>query len=1022
MCLLCFFPVLAAGQSSEHIEGLHENRPTTFALKGAKVVVSPGRTVEATIVVHNGRVASVGGEVPPHAREIDVSGKTIYPGFIDSFSEVEPPTTDPKGSPYWNRNVTPQIDVAKFYEAESSTDKKYRGQGFVARLVAPSGGVVKGQSVLVQTNEQPAKHAIVGTGALHIRLTVRRRQGSGDRRAPYPNSPMGAYTLARQAFFDTDWYRNAWKAVKTDRSIAIPEKNDALKEMLSYLGGDNPVIIDSSNELYALRADRFAREFGLDVIVNGSGNEYRRLNDIVKTGRTVIVPLNFPQPPNVATAESAMNVSLESLMHWDLAPENPAKLQAAGVPIVFTANGLKKTSDFLKHLRKAVSRGLPKEAALAALTERPAKLFGVSELLGSIEPGKLASFVVTEGDIFEKEAKVVETWVGGHRFEANKPPERDIIGNWKLAVAGKEPREYDLVVTGDADEPKATAMKPGADKKDAVKLSRIGLKDVQVSGTFLGKDLGVDGVVRFSAVLDEASENGMGHVTWPDDTKSSLTLTRVEADAEEPEDEKEKEEGKDDDSRKNQPSSFPINYPLGAFGRSEAAKTETVLFTNATIWTCGPKGIIEGGSILIADGEVKAVGKGLAAPEGARTQDLNGMHITPGIIDCHSHMATDGGVNESAQAITAEVRIGDFIDCDDITIYRQLAGGVTSSNILHGSANPIGGQNQVIKLRWGTNPETMKFHQAPQGVKFALGENVKQSNWSNPTGRYPQTRMGVEQLFRDEFSTAAEYRKRWNAWKANRSGMPPRYDLELEAISEILEGSRWIHCHSYRQDEILALIRVLDEYDITIGTFQHILEGYKVADAMKKHGAMASAFSDWWAYKFEVYDSIPHGGALMHQQGVVVSFNSDDGELATHLNQEAAKAVKYGGVSPEEALKFVTLNPAKQLRIDQHVGSLEVGKHADLVVWSASPLSNFARAEQTWVDGRNYFSRVDDAIELQKTRKMRAALVQKILMSGEEMREPGVGDGDPAALWPREDLFCGHHQHQHDELHDHDHE
>ena len=243
-------------------------------------------------------------------------------------------------------------------------------------------------------------------------------------------------------------------------------------------------------------------------------------------------------------------------------------------------------------------------------------------------------------------------------------------------------------------------------------------------------------------------------------------------------------------------------------------------------------------------------------------------------------------------------------------------------------------------------------------------------------------------------------------------GLPPRRDLELDALREIVEGHRWIHCHSYRQDEILALLRILEEYDVTIGTFQHILEGYKVADEMAKHGAMASAFSDWWAYKFEVYDAIPHAGALMHKQGVVVSFNSDDGELARHLNQEAAKAIKYGGVPREEALKFVTLNPARQLRIEHLVGSLEPGKHADFVIWNGDPLSNFTRCEQTWIDGRRYFQRDEDAQMLALSLQKRNTLIQKILSSREDMRKVGERDFDPAALWPRYDEFCHHFNHQ----------
>jgi N-acetylglucosamine-6-phosphate deacetylase len=341
-------------------------------------------------------------------------------------------------------------------------------------------------------------------------------------------------------------------------------------------------------------------------------------------------------------------------------------------------------------------------------------------------------------------------------------------------------------------------------------------------------------------------------------------------------------------------------------------QVEALVIQNTTLWTAGPAGILRDADMIVRRGRIEAIGIDLPVPEGAVVIDGSKFEVSPGLIDCHSHMATDSGVNEGTQAVTAEVRIGDFINAEDVTIYRQLAGGLTAANVLHGSANPIGGQNQVIKLRWGRPYEELKFQNAPAGVKFALGENVKQSNWTDANRtRYPQSRMGVEQLFRDRFNAARDYEKAWKDWNASPKGLPPRRDLELDALVEILRGQRWIHCHSYRQDEILALIRVCDDYGITIGSLQHILEGYKVAEAIAKHGATASSFSDWWAYKFEVYDAIPHNGALMHQQGIVVSFNSDDAELGRHMNHEAAKAVKYGGVDPHSALQFVTLNPAR---------------------------------------------------------------------------------------------------------------
>ncbi|MGI9241323.1 MAG: amidohydrolase family protein, partial [Verrucomicrobiales bacterium] len=329
--------------------------------------------------------------------------------------------------------------------------------------------------------------------------------------------------------------------------------------------------------------------------------------------------------------------------------------------------------------------------------------------------------------------------------------------------------------------------------------------------------------------------------------------------------------------------------------------------------------------------------------------------------------------------------IGDVVDPTDIGIYRQLAGGLTTSNLLHGSANPMGGQNQVIKLRWGSRDAGgLAFAGAKPGVKFALGENVKQSNWGDSkTTRYPQTRMGVQQIMRDTFMAARDYQ---------RSGRKRR-DLRLDAALEILEGERIVHIHSYRQDEILMFVRLAEEFGFTVGTFQHVLEGYKVADAIAKLGAGGSTFSDWWAYKVEVYDAIPFNGALMREVGVLTSFNSDDAELATRMNLEAAKAVKYGGVPEAEALKFVTLNPAKQLGIDDRVGSLEPGKDADLVIWSQHPMSGRAIAQQTWIDGFLYYDLVSDAAEIGRINAERERLIARALTARVSALAKGGGKG-----------------------------
>ena len=407
--------------------------------------------------------------------------------------------------------------------------------------------------------------------------------------------------------------------------------------------------------------------------------------------------------------------------------------------------------------------------------------------------------------------------------------------------------------------------------------------------------------------------------------------------------------------------------------------TANILILNATVWTCGPSGVITNASIRIADGRIAAIGPEIGAPipfDGIII-DATGKHVTPGLIDCHSHSMILGGVNEATLPSTAMVRIADVVNSETENIYRQLAGGLTTANLLHGSANPIGGQNAVVKLRYGAMPDEMIFSKAPAGIKFALGENVKQSNWGDKkTTRFPQTRMGVKTFFINRFTAARQYLAEQRAHRV--SGPPVRRNLELDALGEILKGERLIHCHSYRQDEMLVFLRTMERFGIRVGSLQHVLEGYKIADEIAAHGAGASSFADWWAYKFEVYDAIPYNGTLLHERGAVVSFNSDSSDLARRLNLEAAKAVKYGGTSETEALKFVTLNPAKQLGIDRWVGSLEVGKDADFVVWNGHPLDTQTLCDETWIEGKQYYDRAKSDARFDAMAEERAALLSKI--------------------------------------------
>ncbi|MDP9339401.1 MAG: amidohydrolase family protein [Acidobacteriota bacterium] len=421
-----------------------------------------------------------------------------------------------------------------------------------------------------------------------------------------------------------------------------------------------------------------------------------------------------------------------------------------------------------------------------------------------------------------------------------------------------------------------------------------------------------------------------------------------------------------------------------------------VLIQNATILTVS-HGTIERGSILIRDGKIAEVGQSIAEPKGAQKIDAAGQFIIPGIIDCHSHIAVDGSVNEGSLSVTSMVNIADVLNPDDINIYRDLAGGVTTANILHGSANSIGGQTIVIKLRWGAPAAKLPFEGALRGIKFALGENPKRSNgFRGGEKRYPATRMGVEETIRAAFTEARDYKIKWDDYNkkisstdknADKNLIPPRRDLRLEPLVEVLEGKRYLHSHCYREDEILMLLRVAKEFGFKVRTFQHVLEGYKVADEIAAAGAGASTFSDWWAYKVEAYDAIPYNAAIMTRRGVVVSINSDDAEEATHLNQEAAKSIKYGGLTHDEALKLVTINPAMQLGIDKRVGSIDVGKDADLVIYNHDPLSAYAVVQKTIIDGRVYFDRTRDIAERADREKEKKALIEKEKKASEKKAE-----------------------------------
>ena len=995
---------------------IRHKTPKVYVLKGATLVPEPGKKIDSgEIVIRDGLIESLGksAQVPPDAFEVDLTGKTVYAGFIESYLErsEKRPTESGRRSQrgeqgkkqntatsHWNPKVKPDYSVLENYELSKRDGEALRNLGFTAAHLVPGSGIFRGQSAHIHLSAWSSGSIISESGPSQA---VGFEYGSWND-PTYPNSLLGAVALIRQTFYDADWYKEAWKIYdRFPEENNQPEEDRGLAALGDHWERKGAFLFETDEELAILRAGKIGSEFDATVWLKGNGYEYRRLAEIKALNSFVILPINFPEAPDVTAWEAALQVSNDELRHWDMAPDNAQKLLSAKIPFSLTTADLEEKSQFRENILRMVKRGFSEKDVLAALTTTPAKYLGLSNRLGTLEKGKIANLVVTEGDYFEEESRVASVWIEGVEYPVTTEPDArsmamrfgesespvfskskgDSRGTWTMQWRYSDEVRIDtLNITGQQNRPQ------GKLKADEVTIT---LKSIMLSSNnmfsfvFKGDTLGLDGTVQFSGSIKEDYAEGYGRT--PTGGEISWYARRIRPH------EEEKKQGKKKSLE--DASKLTVRYPEGAFGfETLPSRPDLVLVKNATIWTMGPEGVLEGSDLLVKDGKVWKVGKNLSISAKAKNSviiDAQGKHVTPGLIDCHSHSGAFS-INEGSQSVTSEVRIQDVLNSDDINLYRQLAGGLTTANVLHGSANSIGGQNAVIKLRWGSPPDDLLFGGAPKGIKFALGENVKRErSW----GRYPETRMGVEQVIRDAFTAAEEYKAKQESRGGGKGGklIPVRRDLELDALVEILNKDRLVHSHSYRQDEILMLVRIAQDFDFKIGTFQHVLEGYKVAEAMAEIGAGASTFSDWWAYKFEVIDAIPYNGPLMGKAGVVVSYNSDSGELARRLNTEAAKAAKYGPMPKEDAFRFVTINPAIQLGIDDKVGSVEPGKDADFVIWNGDPLSMYTACEQTWVDGKKYF-------DLTRDRKMRASveeernsLVQKILSRDENGMEGRFG-------------------------------
>ena len=968
--LLVFFSIDCYSQESFPVNGIKDEFKPIYAFTNAHIVNAENELENATLVIQGNKIIEIGTaiSIPENAIVYDLEGDYIYPSFIDLYSDYglpklkertysSRPQYDSKkdGAFHWNEAIHPEIIAADLFTNDNKKAEKLRNFGIGCVLSHQKNGIVRGSGALILLSEKQEHQNILTKNA-----TAHYSFNKGNSSQKYPTSLMGSIALLRQMYLDAEWYAQG-----------VDELNYAYETFNKQQ--DIPQIFEARNAFDISRIYQIADEFEVNYIIKGNGDEYKQLDIVNQSGFSFILPINFPKSYDVSNLEEAENVSLAKLKDWELAPFNPKILANNNVTFTITADGNKTAKDFFGNLRTTIKKGFSKDDALAALTTIPATLMQADDMLGSIESGKHANFIICSSDIFE-DGIIYENWIAGERYIVNKKQEVDFRGYY----------------TFNSEEYKNSLVKIGS-TKEKPKTTVFSIDSVPLTTSIAGNDIIIntkDGSFRLLGTFLDGKINGRYQ-----DIKGRYHHFTMLRDSLIEEEEKEFSLLEVDSIIPN------IWLPNKAYGFEQIPSTASIVFKNATVWTNEAEGVLENADVAIKDGKIIAVGKDLQSnelfgnEELIKSIDASGKHISCGIIDEHAHIAITKGVNESSHAVTAEVSIGDVINPTDINLYRQLSGGVTTSQLLHGSANPIGGQSALIKLRWGSSAEQMKIENADGFIKFALGENVKQSNWGdNNTIRYPQTRMGVEQVFYDAFYKARKYKLEWDLYNAMPNSMKrkekaPREDLQLNALVEILESKRFITCHSYVQSEINMLMHVGDSMGFTVNTFTHILEGYKVADKMKKHGAGGSTFSDWWAYKFEVNDAIPYNATLLNAAGIVTAINSDDAEMGRRLNQEAAKAVKYGGTTEEEAWKMVTLNPAKLLHLDDRMGSLKAGKDADIVIWSDNPLSIYAKVEQTYIDGICLFDKDRDKALRERDLKERMRIIQKMLSDNSQDKQ-----------------------------------
>ena len=865
---------------------------TPIAITDLTVVVEPGSTIESgTIVIDEGRIVSAGSEVdiPSQAERIDGTGLIAYPGFIDAQvhlgipekartaqerERTEDVNPDPGQGPLAatrfanRRGIRPQLRALESYVPDEKALEVHRAAGFTAALVAPRDGILSGTSDLLSISDRPVRRSV-----LMPEVAMHGSFEPGEE-GQYPRSLLGVFAQFRQVMLDARWYAKMGKYhARHPTTGAHPPTDPALEALQPLLSRKQLIFFEANTENEIRRALDLTGEFNLDVGISGAKEAWKVIDRIKAEHIPLIVSLKLDQEPEYDKKNGKkdeeprkiyepLKARRERRRLWEEQATNIIRLYEAGIPFAVRTRDFEKPAEFWKNLRMVIERGLPEEAAVAALTTTPAELLGMKDQLGAIRRGRIADLTLMTKSISDEKARVKFVFVGGQKFE--------IELDKKDEEAGKDkPDEHE------------------------------------------GSDQGGPAPIERKEVAEKDEDTGPA---W---------AVEIKADR------------------------IPETQTGG-----------NVLIRNATIIpVSSPR--LDNASILVRNGKIEALGDIPVVPDGVTVIDGTGRFVIPGLVDCHSHLGIDGA-NEWAVAISAEVRIGDVVNPHSVGIYRALAGGTTTHHALHGSANPIGGQNAIMKLKYGRAASEMLLADAPPTIKFALGENVTQSGPHRERGkRFPNSRMGVEALMRTAFEAGKAYTEKWDDYeRRSQAGQDvplPRRDLRLEALARVVAGDLIVHPHCYRSDEILSLLTLAEEYGFRIGTLQHVLEGYRIAPEIARHGCGASTFANLWGYKIEAFGAIPHNAALMTEHGINVSLNSDSPNRIRYLGQEAAKCIKWGGLSENEALRLVTLNPARQLQIDHRIGSLEVGKDGDLAIFNGHPLNTFSKCVMTLIEGEVYF-------------------------------------------------------------------